>query len=123
MSKVLYFVVKNGEAKTCSYGEMLELCNIRDFTSPVLVNRHVIDNGLIRPATPDELKHIPTDEPAVKLATVTDDGEILYRFDQPPLKLDKARLNWPSARHGQKTTRGFPLFVPEKKLFPQLARK
>jgi hypothetical protein len=123
MSKVLYFLIKGNEALICTFAEMRNLCSLQGYTSPVLISRQVMDNGLVRPATPDELKHMPTDEPAVKLAVVTDEGEILLRFDQPPLKLDQARLNWPNARHGEKTDRGYPLYVPEQELFQQLAQR
>ena len=123
MSKVLYFLIKGNEALTCTYTEMRNLCSLQGYTSPVLISRKVMDNGVVRLATPDELKHMPTDEPAVKLAVVTDEGEILFRFDQPPLKLDQARLSWPTARHGEKTERGHPLYIKEYELFPQLTQR
>jgi hypothetical protein len=122
MSKVLYFVVKHGEPRTCSYNEMFELCNIRGFTSPVLVSRHIKDNGITRLATPKELSQIPIDEPGVRLAEpITEEREILFRFDPIKGNIDQIRLSWPTARYGEKTERGYALYIKEQELFPELA--
>lgn len=124
MSKVLYFVVKRNESQTCTFEEMSEMCSLKGFVSPVLISRHVADNGVVRLATSKELAQIPIDEPGVRLAeTVNIKKEVLLRFDQDPSKIDSIRLNWQNARYGEKTDRGHPLYVPEYELFPQLTQR
>lgn len=113
-----YIAVHGNDAVRIPLNEALEICSPTGFTKPVAFSRYVFESGTVRLATQEELDKLPYAGEGVQyIRPVTGTDEVLYRYDTAKISYGFDQLGWPNAWYGEKTARGYPLYMPEEELF------